>query len=775
VADIIGGRSLDGTHKGVAPGAQLLAVKVCSSVSTSCNGIALLKGVDYALDPNGDGDISDAVDVINLSLGSSYGQIEDDLTFALQNAVDLGVVVVAAAGNSGNLPYVVSSPSIGAGVISVAQTQVPSAKIYPLSINSPAAIAGLVRNTNTVDWAPIGSGFSGQVKLASTASGTTSNLACAALPAGSLAGTVALIDRGTCAISVKVDFAAKAGAIGVLLANNVAGDPPSFSFGGPTPFTPAPTLVISQADGARIKANAAAPVTVTVSPANAISLAGSMASTSARGPFMSNSAIKPEIGAPGASVSANFGTGSGQSAFGGTSGATPMVAGAAALLIQAYPGRAPALIKAMLMNSAETQIYTNPLALPGQLAPITRIGAGELRVDRAMALETAAWNRASQSASLSYGALEVASPRLVASTLRIQNFSKYDKWYTVRSSFRYADDEASGAVRVLTKPVVRVAAGGHEDLEVLLWIDPKKLPDWTLNGGPGGGDGAALNGPEYDGFITLTAGSERVSVPWHVLPRKAAQTLASLVGNASSQQVRLLNLGWNEGEYEVFSLVGESPRIPNSEFPVPGDNAAVIDLRAVGARYLAQDQCGSAGGCVEFAINSLRRRAHPVYPGGFEVDIDTNGDGVPDFYVFNTESGGFAVSGRTLIAIQNALTGATAAFYYADADLNSGNMIMTVPLGALGVAAGTPLRFDVLAYDNYFTGNVTDSISGMRFTPGNARFGVSGDPWGSTAAWRFTQLPVVRANVPDTGSTELGLLMMYRRDAGSEATAVRIP
>jgi len=52
---------------------QLVAVKVCSSVSSSCNGIALLKGMDYALDPDGNPATDDGVDVINLSLGSSYG------------------------------------------------------------------------------------------------------------------------------------------------------------------------------------------------------------------------------------------------------------------------------------------------------------------------------------------------------------------------------------------------------------------------------------------------------------------------------------------------------------------------------------------------------------------------------------------------------------------------------------------------------------------------------------------------------------------------------
>ena len=34
-----------------------------------------------------------------MSLGSDYGQIEDDLTLAASNAVKLGVVVVASAGN----------------------------------------------------------------------------------------------------------------------------------------------------------------------------------------------------------------------------------------------------------------------------------------------------------------------------------------------------------------------------------------------------------------------------------------------------------------------------------------------------------------------------------------------------------------------------------------------------------------------------------------------------------------------------------------------------
>jgi subtilisin family serine protease len=67
VGHIIGGVG------GVAPAVDLYAVKVCSSVSTSCSGIALIQGMEFVVDPDGDGDTSDAMDIVNMSLGASYG------------------------------------------------------------------------------------------------------------------------------------------------------------------------------------------------------------------------------------------------------------------------------------------------------------------------------------------------------------------------------------------------------------------------------------------------------------------------------------------------------------------------------------------------------------------------------------------------------------------------------------------------------------------------------------------------------------------------------
>jgi subtilisin family serine protease len=777
VADIIAGRSADGTHKGMAPGALLVAVKVCSAVATSCSGVALLQGMDYALDPNGDGDTSDAVDVINMSLGSPYGQIEDDLTLAATNAVRLGVVVVVSAGNSANRPYIVGSPSTGVGVISVAQTQTPSATAVPLLVNAPASIAGVYGNTQTLDFAPVGAGVTGDVVFYGRGcpAGSVIGQAGADPVVTSPVGKIALIDRGGCSVSLKVDAAAKAGATGVLIGLVAAGDAVSFSFGGGTAFVP--SLVIQQSLSVAIKGRltAAQLVNVSISNAAAIPLVGSMASTSSRGPAMSTQHIKPEIGAPGASLSAEAGTGDEQTAFGGTSGAAPMVSGAAALLVEAFPHFSPERIKALLMNSAETVVYTNPALIPGELAPITRIGAGELRVDRAVKLTSLAWNRQQKAAALSFGALEVdRKTTTVSQTLRIENFSGTEKRFTVTPSFRYADDEASGAVRVQVKSKVSVSARGHEDLEVTLVIDPDKLPSWAMNGGSQGGNGAGLNGPEYDGYITLTAGAEKLSVPWHVLPRRAAATDADWhERHGSSLSVHLRNKGSEVGQYEMFSLMATSPKLPRSELPQPGDNFAAVDLRAVGTRYLAADVCGAAGGCLEFAISTHGRRAHPAYPGGFEIDIDTNGDGVPDFAVYNAENGGFNVTGQTLIYVQNLTTGVARAYFYADADLNSGNMIMTVPMAAMGLAQGTTITFTALAFDNYFSGTVSDSLADMRFTPGAARFNAVGAPYGDVPSLTGGRVNVTRATVADTKSSEAGLLMMYRRNVDQEADILK--
>lgn len=781
VADIIGGND-GGFHKGVAPGATLYALKVCSAVATSCSGLAMIRAMDFALDPDDDGDVSDALDVLNMSIGAAYGQAEDDTSEAGANLARSGVVVVASAGNNGDRPYITGSPASAPEVISVAQTQVPSAFVFPLVIHSPAAIAGTYSNTATVDWAPIGDGFT-NVPVAYVGRGCPRGSP-APVPDGGdpyLAdpqGKVALIDRGACNVSLKVDRAAKAGAVGVLIGLVAPGDAVSFSLAGGTRFVP--TLVIIQSTSNLIKANIAAPVIAGVSPAVTLSLVRSMVATSSRGPSYSHNAIKPDIGAPGASVSALAGSGTGASIFGGTSGAAPMVTGSAALLLQKYPGRTPSEIKSVLMNTAETNIRINPATQPGVLAPITRIGGGELRVSRAADSTTAAWDDDSLGGSLSFGYHSVTGTTSLEKTVRVRNYGPAARTYSITPGFRYADDAAGGAVSLSAPASIVVPGDGSATFKVGLTVDATRLPTWTLNGGGRGGDGSRLQGVEFDGTIDIADSTDSVHLVWHVLPhRSAAVTPASpdvpLAGGTGSLSLSNAT-GAVAGRVDVFSLLGTSGRIQMRFLPGAGENFAIIDLRAVGARLaciaFSGSTCTAFG--VQFAINTFGQRAHPNYPAEFDISIDNNRDGTPDFVVFNVENGTFASTGQNVTSVLDIAKNTVTTFFFTDADLNSANAILTAPLSALGLKPDTQFDFSVFAFDNYFTGFLTDAIEGRTYTLNAPRFVGSGVPASGVPAGGSSTLTIDAVPGGDVASpSQTGLLLMYR-DSSTEREASAI-
>ena len=79
---------------GMAPEAKIFAIKVFG-----CDGSTdvVTEAIDHAVDPNGDGDPTDHVDVINMSLGSDFGSDQDSDSIASRAAVNMGVSVVASA------------------------------------------------------------------------------------------------------------------------------------------------------------------------------------------------------------------------------------------------------------------------------------------------------------------------------------------------------------------------------------------------------------------------------------------------------------------------------------------------------------------------------------------------------------------------------------------------------------------------------------------------------------------------------------------------------
>ncbi len=193
-----------------APGAKLLCGQgVQRSQLRPAAASRLLQGMDFALDPNGDGDTAMRSTSSTCRWVRTTVRFEDDLSLAATNAVKLGVVVVTSAGNGANKPYIVGSPSIAPGVISVAQTRrCPARVALSLVINrrrrrSPGS------NPNTADGRvganhPPASGCWRQVGRGCPAAPIARNPAAAPYLASPDRGRIALIDRGTCSVSLKV-------------------------------------------------------------------------------------------------------------------------------------------------------------------------------------------------------------------------------------------------------------------------------------------------------------------------------------------------------------------------------------------------------------------------------------------------------------------------------------------------------------------------------------------------------------------------------------------
>ncbi|MDP1695889.1 MAG: S8 family serine peptidase, partial [archaeon] len=114
VASIAAG---NGTLKGVAPNAQLVAYKVLGSSGSGYMSDVIL-AIELASDPNENGNSSDHYDIVSMSLGAS-GNPDDAVSQSVDNAVNLGVVIVAAAGNSGPSYGTISSPGNARKAITV--------------------------------------------------------------------------------------------------------------------------------------------------------------------------------------------------------------------------------------------------------------------------------------------------------------------------------------------------------------------------------------------------------------------------------------------------------------------------------------------------------------------------------------------------------------------------------------------------------------------------------------------------------------------------------
>jgi hypothetical protein len=576
------------------------------------------------------------------------------------------------------------------------------------------------------------------------------------------------------------------------------GDPFEGGDGGDRPIA-IPGYMVSQAVANRLRDGLPNTV-VRFDPSVGIPLAGSMVGSSSRGPqHESTTLIKPEIGAPGASVSAIAGSGTGQGPFGGTSGAAPMVAGAAALVFQAYGGtRAPSIgtppgnaighglspleVKALLMNNGYTAVINDPLT--GALAPITRIGGGEVRVNRALAAPVAAWDRDVPSGALSFGFIDVADEKVtLTKTVEIRNLDNKNRTYTVKPTFRFADDVANGAVTVSAPATVQVKPGQGKltSFEVKLTIDGTKLRGNFMNSGSAGADPATLTTNEYDGYLVLDDGKHPIHLAWHVLPRKAARvtpTTTAIVPDSFPQVIGLSNTGVGTAQNDAYALLAVSPNLPEGSL---GAQSPTPDIRAVGINTYpvpAGFCSANASFLWAFAVNTWERQEH-LLPVSHQIYLDTNRDGTDDYVVLNRDASGLGTisDGRQLAWVLNLATGTASAFFFAEHSTNTGNTVLLICGEQIGMNAAnllaTNVNMAVVAQDFYF-GGPGDVVEGLTVTPLGERFyGVPNDVVGNAsnatglAIYDFGPFP---GNTPERG---LMLITNGDRTAGNRGGATK--
>jgi uncharacterized repeat protein (TIGR01451 family) len=392
---------------GVAPKALLYGIRVFGCAGST--GLTV-QGIDWAMDPNGDGDLSDHLDVINMSLGSDFGTEINASSVASDNAAEAGVIVAISAGNSSDVYFIAGAPGVASRAITAAASLDAGETTPVLQINAPPAAAGdyfagaaIFGGALTPSGTPPGAQNVVIALDAANAAGPSTTDGCTALTnAAAVAGNIALIDRGTCAFTVKAKNAQNAGAVAVIIANNAPGSPPP-GLGGTDPTVTIPVISVTLADANKLKANIAGMNATLLGPSGGDTLA----SFSSRGPrqiFGSPLRVKPDISAPGLNITSvqtghtcltatgctglsdpsGFQAGNQALVISGTSMASPHVAGTMALLRQLHPDWSVEELKALAMNYALHDLTVFPNATPPRFG-ISRAGAG--RVDPALAAQ----------------------------------------------------------------------------------------------------------------------------------------------------------------------------------------------------------------------------------------------------------------------------------------------------------------------------------------------------------------------------------------------------
>ncbi|WP_394617317.1 S8 family serine peptidase [Lentzea sp. JNUCC 0626] len=791
---------------GTAPHASLYAVKVfgCDG-STSVVG----KALDWALDPNGDGDFSDRLDVVNLSLGTEFGAPDDPEGLFVRKLFEHGVLTVNAAGNAEDLYDAGGSPGATPEALSVASTRDAFVLYDGAEIVGAGAKAGQYSQAYPVN-APLD-----VTKPVVKVSDAGNADGCAPI-ADSLAGKFVWLEwddnnsTRRCGSVTRTNNAQTAGAAGVLISSTLDNFNAGITGNDQIPafqFTASSTAAIRpQLNAGTLNVRLAGQLRGSVSVYDQ-SLVDTPSSFTSRG--NRNAVVKPDLAAPGDTItSAAVGTGTGRATMNGTSMAAPHVSGLAALVRQTHPEWGPAEVKAALMNTAGADVKEN-----GKTFAPNRVGAG--RVDGKAALENqvlAAVEDAPGFVSASFGVVEVEGKVSLTKTIKLTNKSAEPVEYTVA----YQElTTIPGVSYQLSSNKVRVAGKASARVKVTLKInDPaalRKTSDPTINRGPADSPRQFLADASGRVQFTPVSGSAvPLRVPVYAAPKPVANVKVPgrlAFSDPHRAELTLSGKGLDQGSgseayrslVSVLELQAQSPRLPDCKGSVttgcaPNRTARGGDLQYVGVASTAP--AAKAQGKPE---KSLLAFGIAMWDNWFNlgvntqpyIDIDTTGDGKPDFETYAAREQFDDVLTATTIDLKtgDVVDRQPVNGLHGDVDTNTYDtnvVVLPVSLTALGLdPAKDSARITYqVAVDSFYAapgdgfGNV-DAIEGKLtfdpLKPGLIVQGEGGEPALSYVAKSGVSLVVSRDQEALAADRSNGLLVLNLHNAsGARASVVEV-
>jgi len=398
---------------------------------------------------------ADGFDVANMSLGGTHGKSgniggQDLLTIAVDNLDQANMVVAVAAGNSGPGFMTIESPGSAARALTAGASTVGHFIGAPITPLGGPTFAGAVGEFATVDTdltAPL-----------AVTSGTGTNglsTACSAF-SGSLAGTIALVSRGTCTFSTKIRNAQNAGAVAVLVGNNVFGDPTAMGQDGTANQPTIPAYMVSRISAGSPGLKDFNGVQTTIGATLTYLQTGNndfMAGFSSQGPTDVDFRVKPDVVAPGVSVLSSiphqfcdlppcF------AFFQGTSMATPHLAGSAAVVIGAHPSWAAWQVRSAVVNTADVGVLKS--ATTGNpVSNVNVIGSG-----RENLLSAVTAGAGLDPVSVSFGAVPSGSGQTLTFDVTVTNLG------TAAATFPVSVGAGGGGVAYSVSPIsVSLAPG----------------------------------------------------------------------------------------------------------------------------------------------------------------------------------------------------------------------------------------------------------------------------------------------------------------------------